>query len=343
MSKHKKKNKHLNKIRKVEQLATQPSVLPMSLEKEQTDKDGITGKNLMKYKYLYLAISAFFIIPGVVSLALFGLKTSIDFTGGSVLKYSRPDGSWDKSRIEQILADKGVEVISLTDEDGGRTLNIKAKSVDADRNEEIKTEIIGSDESVSQTSFETVGPSIGAETVKKSLLAFSVACLCIVLYIAYAFRNVPKPFSGLRFGVSAILAMVHDTVIVTGMFSILGQFRGVEVDPMFITALLTTLGFSVHDTIVVFDRMRENLGKFKSRSTEWIANYAVLETMRRSLINSATIVITLTALFVFGGVTIKWFVFALLVGVISGTYSSMFNAVPVLVIWENFLNKRTKK
>lgn len=308
---------------------------------EKSNGDGVS-RDLMKFKFWYLAFSALIIIPGLISLSVFGFKTSIDFTGGSVLKFSRQDGTWDKNSVEQVFKDRGVEVASITLEDGGKSASIRTKPIDANKNEEIKTSIALSP-SIQQTSFETVGPSIGAETVKKSLVALVIACVGIVLYIAYAFRNVPKPFSSLRFGISAILAMIHDALVVLGVFAILGHFKGVEIDPMFITALLTIIGFSVHDTIVVFDRVRENLGRFKGKSIEWIANYSILETMRRSIATSVTVAITLTALFVFGGASIKWFVFALLIGVISGTYSSIFNATPILVIWEDFLGRHNRK
>lgn len=301
----------------------------------------VASRDLMRYKFWYLVFSALVIIPGLLSLAVFGLKTSIDFTGGSVLKFSRQDATWDKSAVEQSFKEKGVEVASINVEDNGKSVSIRTKPIDANKNEELKTSIVLSP-SIQQTSFETVGSSIGGETAKKSLVAFIVACFGIVFYIAYAFRNVPQPYSGLRFGVSAILAMIHDALVVVGVFAVLGHFKGVEIDPMFITALLTIIGFSVHDTIVVFDRVRENLGRFKGKSIEWIANYSILETMRRSLATSATVAITLSALFVFGGASIKWFVLALLIGVISGTYSSIFNATPILVIWEDFLGKRGK-
>ncbi len=341
--------------------ATTGAGKPTSTKSDVGEFKNLASKNIIKYKYWYLGISALLIIPGFISLGLFGLKTSIDFTGGSVLKFSRTEGTWDEKELQRVFDSQKVEVDQVLLAAGGKTVTIRAKSIDSTKNEEIKTALgvlvpaqtesgSGQLESpqtdipkISQTSFETVGSSIGAETVKKSLLALGVACLGIVLYIAYAFRNIPKPYSGFRFGVSAILAMLHDVIIVTGIFSILGHFKGVEVDPMFITALLTIIGFSVHDTIVVFDRVRENLPKFKGKSFEWIANFSILETLRRSIATSATVAITLTALLIFGGVTIKYFVLALLIGVISGTYSSIFNATPILVIWEDFLSRRAKK
>ncbi len=296
--------------------------------------------NIMKYKWWYIGFSAVLLIPCIISLAIFGLKTSIDFTGGSVLKFSRTEGSWDQVQVHQMFVDKKIEVAQILLDDGGRALTVRTKPIDSARNEEIK---LAFGNAITQTSFETVGSSIGAETAKRSLIAFGVACLGIVLYIAYAFRNIPRPYSSLRFGLSAILAMVHDAIIVTGVFSLLGHFEGVEVDPMFLTALLTIIGFSVHDTIVVFDRVRENLGKFKGKNIDWIANFSILETMRRSIATSATVVITLTSLLIFGGPTIKHFILALLIGVISGTYSSIFNATPVLVIWEDFLSRQKKQ
>lgn len=326
-------------------LETTPSVNRSAGEASKHQAIEPKPRDIMKYKWWYLGFSAVLLIPCLMSLALFGLKTPIDFTGGSVLKFSRTEGVWNQEQIQQVFANKKVEISQLAFDDEGKAVTIRTKPIDSNKNEEIKSALIGSENSniATQSSFETVGSSIGAETARKSLIAFGIACTGIVFYIAYAFRNIPKPYSSLRFGLSAIIAMVHDAIIVTGVFSLLGRFKGVEVDPMFLTALLTIIGFSVHDTIVVFDRVRENLGKFKGKSIDWIANFSILETMRRSIATSATVVITLTALLIFGGPTIKYFVLALLIGVVSGTYSSIFNATPVLVIWEDFLSSRTKK
>ena len=159
----------------------------------------------------------------------------------------------------------------------------------------------------------------------------------IVLYIAFSFRKVPKPTSSLRFGVAAVVALIHDVLLVIGVFAILGKFLGVEIDTMFVTALLTIIGFSVHDTIVVFDRIRENLLKNSGKKFIEVANLSVVQTLARSLNTSLTVIFVLFALLLFGGETIKWFIVALLVGIISGTYSSIFNATALLVFWENRL------
>ena len=164
-----------------------------------------------------------------------------------------------------------------------------------------------------------------------------VASIFIVLYIAFSFRQVSKPASSWRFGITAIVALFHDILLIIGVFAILGKFLGVEVDTLFVTALLTIIGFSVHDTIVVFDRIRENLQKNIGKKFTEVANISVVQTLGRSLNTSLTVIFVLIALLLFGGETIKWFVVALLIGIISGTYSSIFNATALLVWWEEKL------
>ncbi len=186
---------------------------------------------------------------------------------------------------------------------------------------------------------ETVGPIISKELTNKALLAVAAAIIAIVLYVTWAFRKVPQPASPFAFGFCAIIALVHDVIVVVGAFAIGGHFFHLEIDSLFITALLTVLGFSVHDTIVVFDRIRENLNKYDYPFEE-IVNHSILQTLARSLNTSLTVVFVLLALLLFGGESIKTFVLALLIGVISGTYSSIFNAAPLLVVWHNLRSRR---
>ncbi len=190
-----------------------------------------------------------------------------------------------------------------------------------------------------QEQFESIGPTIGAETTINAIWAVVVASLFIVLYITWSFRKIPKPASSFRFGVCAVIALVHDVLVVIGIFAILGHFFGVEIDSLFVTALLTVIGFSVHDTIVVFDRIRENLKRVSGLSFDQVVNESILQTLDRSLNTSLTVVLVLFALLLFGGESIRWFVVALLVGVISGTYSSIFNASPLLVLWQELSEK----
>lgn len=166
-----------------------------------------------------------------------------------------------------------------------------------------------------------------------------VASLLIVVYITWSFRSVPKPTSSFRFGVSAIIALIHDVLVLLGLFSIFGHFFGVEIDSLFVTAVLTVIGFSVHDTIVVFDRIRENLKRVGGENFGEVVNDSILQTLDRSLNTSLTVVLVLSALLIFGGETIRWFVLALLIGVISGTYSSIFNASPLLVVWQDLISR----
>jgi preprotein translocase subunit SecF len=302
--------------------------------------------NLIKYTKYYLLISLLVLIPGIISLIAYGLNLSIDFVGGSVIEYEFPVNA-DKpadalTKIKDTFTQKDVAIEDINF-DGPNTVVVRTKAIDVAKNEEVKTAVLEQFEGLKQVSFETIGPAVGKETTKSSFTALAVASLGILLYIAYAFRNVPKPYSSFKFGITAIIAMLHDALVVLGIFSILGHFFKIEIDALFITAVLTVIGFSVHDTIVVFDRIRENLKKLPS---SWkfseIVNYSLVETLNRSLATSLTVIITLSALFLLGGQSIKYFTLALLIGIVSGTYSSIFNASPLLVLWEELPLKKRK-
>lgn len=291
--------------------------------------------NLMRFKLLYFTFSFLIILPGLYFLITSGLKLGIDFTGGALLEY-RVQGTVDSGQLRQIVSDQGVEVGQLISSGEG-TYIIKTKPLEPDKINLIKKALSDKYGNVEERRVENVGPLIGAELEQKALIALIVASVVIVIYIAFSFRKIPKPASSLRFGVAAIVALLHDVLLVCGVFAILGKFYGVEIDTLFITALLTIIGFSVHDTIVVFDRIRENLIKHVGKKFIDVANLSVVQTLGRSLNTSLTVVFVLIALLLFGGETIKWFVVALLVGVISGTYSSIFNATAFLVWWEERL------
>ncbi len=238
-------------------------------------------------------------MPGVFSLLRWGLRPSIDFTGGTLLEV-REGG---RTEILRFQSDKDERIPSVT----GTIL----------RNE-------------------TVGPILGAELLKKAAVASVLAIVAILLYVAYAFKN-------LKFGISAILALFHDLLVVLGLFSLFGHFYRVEVDTLFVTAVLTTMSFSVHDTIVVFDRIREYSKKGSKGAFEDLCDQAITETMGRSLTNSFTIVFMLVALVLMGGETIRWFAVALLIGTISGTYSSPFVATPMLILWDRWEKRKLRQ
>jgi len=296
---------------------------------------------IVKYNKWYLLFSLIILIPGTISLIVNGLNLAIDFTGGSVTEYKFfEDNSNSQEKIEQIYIGNGVDIERIVAE--GDSVVVRSKIIDVEKNDTIKTAVENEFGNVNQSSFETVGPAVGRETTNKAFLALGIVSVAIVLYISFAFRNIPKPYSSLKFGVSAIIAMLHDVLLVAGVFSILGKFRGVEIDALFITAVLTVIGFSVHDTIVVFDRIRENLSKLPRKMLfSDVVNYSIVETLNRSFAISLTVVMTLFALFLLGGQNIKNFVLALLIGIVSGTYSSIFNASPILVYWEQGFGKKS--
>lgn len=286
----------------------------------------------MKHKWLYFAISLVIMLPGIYSLLRYGLRFSIDFTGGSLLEI-QTEKPVDK-QVFFSVAEAGKVELSSVQPAGERDYILRFKPISPEQHEAYKAELSKSAGTVTDKRFETVGPTIGRELTQKSLLAVVVASVFIVLYIAWSFRSVPKPYTSWKFGVSAVIALLHDVIVVVGLFSLFGHLYHVEIDILFVTALLTVIGFSVHDTIVVFDRVRENLPKFPKASFEQVVDFSLTETLGRSLNTSFTVLLTLTAMLLFGGETVRWFVVALMIGIASGTFSSIFNASPILVLWE---------
>jgi preprotein translocase subunit SecF len=280
---------------------------------------------------IWLVISALILVPGIISLFVFGLNLGIDFAGGTLIEMQFP--TQNAVQVEKVRESfdavelKNVQV-SLT---SPNSFLARTHFVDNEKYKQLKTELNKIGET-KELRFETVGPTISKDLTQKAILALILASIMIIFYIAWAFRSVPKPLSSWKFGMAAVVALIHDIVTVVGVFSLLGHFLHVEIDTLFITALLTVLGFSVHDTIVVFDRIRENL-KTTSGDLTYITNKSINETMSRSVTTSATVLFTLLALLLFGGQSIFWFIFALVVGIIVGTYSSIFVASVIMVLW----------
>ena len=281
--------------------------------------------NWMRFKWLFFLISALVIIPGIYSLIRWGLRPSIDFTGGTLLEY-KISQQVEKEKLEEIVKKvPEIEIYSLQ-QTSQNTYLFRLAPLDKNKAEEIKSEIEKEfNTNIEEVRFETIGPVLGKELLRKTVVGILLAAGFILFYVAWRFKDK-------KFGVCAILAMFHDSLVLLGTFSLLGHFWGVEVDTLFITAVLTILSFSVHDTVVVYDRIRESQKYFPSASLETLANKAITETMVRSLNNSLTIIFMLLALVLLGGETIRWFAVALLIGTISGTYSSPFTAVPLLVV-----------
>ena len=289
----------------------------------------------MRFKLIYFLFSLAIILPGIYFLFSSGLKLGIDFTGGALLEY-KFERSIESEELRKIISNQGIEVGQVTST-GENTYIIKTKPLEQNEIDKIKSSLNESFGSVEERRIENVGPTVGRELQQKALIALALSSIAIILYIAFSFRKVPKPANSFRFGICAIVALLHDVLLVVGAFAIFGKFLGAEVDALFITAVLTVIGFSVHDTIVVFDRIRENLMKNIGKKFSDVANISIVQTLGRSLNTSLTAVFVLLALLLFGGETLKWFVLALLIGIISGTYSSIFNATALLVWWEEKL------
>ncbi len=298
--------------------------------------------NLMGKRNWFFALSALIIVPGVISLLVFHLKLGIDFTGGSLLQYGFTQ-QVQPADIQQVYASVGipdVEVQTTLGQQGSQSAIVRAPLLDVNQIETAENALKAKFGNVTRESADTVGPLIGQQTTRYAILAVLAASAIILLYIWWAFRRLDKPS---RYGTCAIVALLHDVLVVVGLWSIFGEVFGFQVDALFVTGVLTVVGFSVHDTVVVFDRIRENLIKRAGATFETTVNNSLVQTLARSLNTSLTVLFTLLALALFGGVTIRNFVLVLLIGIASGTYSSIFNASALLVVWEHWDQGRRQK
>jgi len=282
-----------------------------------------------RWIWLYILISSVVILSGIFSMVRYGFRYSIDFVGGTDLSYSL-NKNVPMDKVKNIFKVNKIEII--TSKISQNVLEVRTKPIDEKQELQLRNSLRKQlSVSIKSLRFETVGPVLGKETMRKTFVASILATLGILLYMSYAFK-------GLNFALAAILAMIHDFFVVIGTYSLLSHFFGAEVDTMFVTAVLTTMSFSVHDTIVIFDKIREYIKSEGKGNIEYLADKAVTETMVRSVNNSMTIVFMLLALTLLGGSTIRFFVATLLIDTITGTYSSPFIATPIL-IW---LEKRKK-
>ena len=289
------------------------------------------------------AISGTLVVLSFLSLAVWGLKPGIDFTGGSLLEVAFESERPENEKISTALLKAGIDhvVVQPTGEKG---VIMRFKPVD----EKSHQDAIGALKklgALEERRFDSIGPTIGQELRRNSIWAIAIVLIMIVIYIAWAFRSTQtvgsRHISSWKYGITAIIALIHDVAIPTGVFAVLGHFYGVEVDTLFVTALLTILGFSVHDTIVVFDRIRENLKRLPNKNFEEVVEQSVRDTVTRSINTSLTVLIVIIALFVWGGVTTQFFSLAILIGVFFGVYSSIFVASALLVTWHRFSLRRT--
>ena len=294
---------------------------------------------IIQKKWLWFSLSAILIIPGIIAWSVWGIKVGVDFKSGTIIEYQSTNNlTLDEVRAGISSVDLKNKVISLT---GDRGFVLKTEALTDTQHQQLNETVGKNIVGTTEKAYTTVGPTIGKDQTTKAVWRVIIASLAIIFYIAFAFRKVSKPASSWRFGVCAVTALLHDILFVLGAFAILGRFIGfIEVDSLTVTALLTIMGFSVHDTIVVFDRIRENLRLNPGGDFEHIANNSVVQTLARSLNTSLTVLIVLLALFLLGGESIKGFTLALLIGITTGTYSSIFNATPLLVVWQKMTTQK---
>jgi preprotein translocase subunit SecF len=289
--------------------------------------------DILGKRYIFFAVSLLLIIPGMLILAFSGLPLAIDFTGGSLLEVQFPGEVPAPADVFVLYNDEGVTDVQVTPSDNN-VLIIRSSFMDEEKRVAIVNEMEERfNTEVTLLRAESVGPTIGEEVTSRAAMAVAVAALFVIVYITFAFRGIPHAF---RYGVCAIIAMFHDFLVVMSLAAFGGLFFGWQIDSLFLTALLTVIGFSVQDKIVVFDRIRENSNIYRKLPFEKLANHSIVQTLQRSINTQLmTSEFMLLALALFGGVTLREFAIVLLVGLFMGTYSSIFIAAPFLVLWEN--------
>lgn len=312
---------------------------------------------MIKIRKIFFIISGILVLASIISLAIFSLNLGIDFTGGSLLEVkfvgqenSVPYAPEIQEKLEEFAGresiDLGKVMVQATGENG---LLLRMREINEQTHQKILQELQSLSESafsvdssaeeidrqtIEEQRFESIGPVIGSELKRKAVISIIIVLIAIILYIAWAFRKVSKPVASWKYGLAAIVALSHDVLIILGVFAILGRFLNVKIDIAFVAALLTILGYSVNDTIVVFDRTRENLKSSLSEEFPQVVDRSVKQTITRSINTSLTTLFVLIAILIFGGASIRWFIAALSLGVIIGTYSSIFIASPMLVEFE---------
>lgn len=299
--------------------------------------------NIIGFRKITYTISGTLALLSVIVLGIWGLNFGVDFAGGTLLEVEfigeRPAIEKLRAQFEDTEFGKvGIQAAS------DKNAIYRLRDMSEEEHQRFLSNIAGEEEYtnvIQETRFNSVGPIIGAELKKKALTAIVLVLVMIIFFIAFAFRQVSSVVSSWKYGLVAIVALAHDVIIPTGIFSALGYFKGVEIDTLFITAILTILGFSIHDTIVVFDRVRENLKKYSSRMDfEDIVEASLRQTITRSIATTLALLLVLVSLYIFGAESVKYFSLTLIIGIIAGTYSSIFIASPLLVTWHKWSSKK---
>ncbi len=296
--------------------------------------------NFLKYKNFFLVFSSLVIITCAVLMVIWPLKPSIEFTGGSVLEIKYQDNRPASQEVQDKIKDLNLGDVAIQQvEDKGLILRMQSTSEDIHQKVVEKLKETGNFE---EQSFESIGPVVGKELYQKTVLLVIVSLIAMLLYIAFAFRNVPGPVSPWIYGLASFLILTHDVVVPLGVFSVLGKFYGIQVTIPIITALLTVVGYAINNVIVVYDRTRENLLRTRNINFAEVANISINQTLSRQINTSLAVLFPLFAMYFISGVALKYFSLALILGIITGTYSSIFLATPMLVAWLNFRDGKQK-
>jgi len=293
--------------------------------------------NIIGHRKIFFIFSSIIIILSIAALLKWNLNYSVDFTGGAISEISfsaRPENK----AINEALAGLDLGNIIITPS-GEKNIFIRTRDIDEETHQKMVKALSEKFKDAKELRFDSIGPAIGKELRQKAIWATLTGILGIALYVSWAFRKVSRPVSSWKYGVVSIVTLLHDIIIPIGVFAALGHYMGVQIDIAFIAAILTILGYSINDTIVVFDRTRENLTRYSIKDFDETVNRSLNQTIIRSINTSLTVIIALISLYVFGGESLKYFALALLIGVVTGTYSSIFIASPLLVEWQ----KRSEK
>lgn len=293
--------------------------------------------HIVRKRKTWFAISAFLVSASILSLIFWGLNLGIDFTGGSLLEIKFSESRPSIEEIQEVVSIKDLGDV-LIQPMGDKNIVLRLKNINEEEHQDLFSALSERYPDISEERFDSIGPVIGEELQEKSLTAIILVIIAIALYIAFVFRKVSYPITSWKYGIVTLFALFHDVIIPLGVFAILGKFLNIEIGSAFVAAMLTVLGYSVNDTIVVFDRVRENLmrggGEF-----EGLVEKSVNETLGRSINTTLTTLLVLVSVFLFGGETVKIFALALIIGVAAGAYSSIFIASPLLVSWYKRSNK----
>jgi len=298
--------------------------------------------DFIKFRKIFYLFSALFFIGAIASLILWQLNFGIDFKGGSLLSVEFSKSTPSNAEITDAISEFNLGEV-VVQKSGDYNAMIRFKDVEEEVHQNIFDKLATLDEGLTELGFEQVGPAIGNELKRDATYAVVTSLIAILLFISYSFRKVSKRIRSYKYGVAAVIALFHDVVITLGVFAVLGKFKGVEIGLPFMAAFLTVLGYSVNDTIVVFDRIRENLLRSYSEGLDEICNKSLNQTLVRSISTSLVTLVALLSVYFFGGETIKYFSLALIVGITAGTYSSILIATPILYDWEMFSRWRKNK